>query len=83
MASATASARPTVRNSTLSGNSADRGGGIANFGTLTVQNSTLSGNCSVRVIWAYQGTLTVDSSTLSGNYGGIDGQLYHRRPRAR
>ena len=35
----------TIKNSTLSGNSATgNGGGIFGGGTLTVENSTLSGN---------------------------------------
>jgi predicted outer membrane repeat protein len=34
----------TVSNSTLSGNFAQNGGGIANFGTLTVRDSTIAGN---------------------------------------
>jgi hypothetical protein len=62
----------TVSGSTLSGNSATYGGGIANSGTLTVMGSTVSGNTSNYYgggIAGY-GTLTVMGSTVSGNYGG-------------
>jgi hypothetical protein len=61
----------TVINSTLSGNSATAGGGIANEGgTLTVTNSTLSGNLAGARGGAIEnaGTLaTITNSTLSGN----------------
>jgi hypothetical protein len=67
----------TVTNSTLSGNSAGNGGGIANeFGLMTVTDSTLSGNQSgTNGGGIYnRGTLSVTDSTLSGNtanaYGG-------------
>ena len=70
----------TVTNSTISGNSADGGSGICNYGdggsaTLTVTNSTISGNTS-----SYDGggilnssggggnaTVMVTNTTLSGN----------------
>jgi predicted outer membrane repeat protein len=61
----------TVSNSTLSGNSADDGGGIYNQGTLTVSTSTLSGNIATGYYGGggiYNGgRLTVSNSTLSGN----------------
>jgi hypothetical protein len=64
-------ATPTVSNSTLSGNSANRyGGGIYNdlHGTLTVSNSTLSGSSANEGGGiSNEGTLTVSDSTLSGN----------------
>jgi hypothetical protein len=72
----------TVTNSTLSGNSAEGGGGliggggIFNWGTLTVTSSTLSGNSADAGDGLIAGggilnlgTLTVTSSTLSGNSG--------------
>jgi hypothetical protein len=70
-----------VNNSTLSGNTASFGGGIASDNTLTVNNSTLSGNSATSVavgggggIWN-QGVSTLNNCTLSGNsapngYGG-------------
>ena len=71
----------TVTNSTLSGNSADYGGGgIANYcGTLTVTNSTLSGNSANTYegggIYNYYGTVTVTGSTLSDNSAGNGGAI--------
>jgi hypothetical protein len=57
-----------VSNSTLSGNSADFGGGIDNRGTLTVSNSTLSGNSAdfgggIDNL----GTLTLESTIVAGD----------------
>lgn len=64
----------TVINSTISGNSADFGGGIQNTGTLTVVNSTLSGNSATVAassrgagIHNAFGTVLIVNSTLSGN----------------
>ena len=38
-----------MTNSTITGNStANRGGGVGNFGTLTVTNSTITGNSNAR-----------------------------------
>jgi parallel beta-helix repeat protein len=60
----------TVRNCTFIGNSADRGGGIRNNGTLTVDNCTFSGN---RALYNdgggfYNGgSLAVHNSTISSN----------------
>src|SRR5207249_1847260 len=60
-----------VTNSTLSGNVADAGGGIANgTGTVNVTNSTLSGNHAGfdgGGIANGTGTVNVTNSTLSGN----------------
>jgi hypothetical protein len=64
----------TLKNSTISGNTAGFGGGIANFGTLTLNNSTVSGNTaggrnfsSGGGIENSFGTLTLNNSTVSGN----------------
>jgi CSLREA domain-containing protein len=61
----------TVRNSTISGNSAeDTGGGILNLSTLTVEGSTVSGNTASSgggIHSRYPGTLTIINSTISGN----------------
>jgi hypothetical protein len=70
----------TVSNCTLSGNSANAGGGIANepAGTLTVSNCTLSGNSATSRTGSGQGngigggilnygTLIASYCTLSGN----------------
>jgi hypothetical protein len=74
----------TVRNSTLSGNTAFFGGGIINDGSATLINSTLSGNTATGagggILNGNNGTLTLTNSTLSGNSvlsdtgggGGID-----------
>jgi hypothetical protein len=66
-----AGASVTLTHSTLSGNSADAGGGIFNEGgTLTLNHSTLSSNSAVFEgggIRNYGGTLTLQNSTLSGN----------------
>jgi hypothetical protein len=82
---------PTVTGSTLSGNSAYSGGGIANYGTLTVSDSTLSGNSASGDFYNGSGggiynigfstTLTVRNSTLSGNsasgYAASGGGIYN------
>ncbi|MBN2292730.1 MAG: cadherin-like domain-containing protein, partial [Pirellulales bacterium] len=71
----------TVRNSTLSDNSACDGGGIVNDGssgtaTLTITNSMLTGNSGNRYgggIYNKSGSLTLTNCTLSDNsasYGG-------------
>jgi predicted outer membrane repeat protein len=64
----------TVRDSVFLGNSADRGGGIWNFGTATVQDSTLCGNTATvgggifnDSGTFYLGTLIVRGSTFSDN----------------
>lgn len=65
----------TVVNSTLSGNAAGYGAGIASFGTLTVTNSTLannSANYGGGIVNNF-GTLTVTNSILSSNLASING----------
>ena len=67
----------TVKNSVISGNSADTGGGIYNRdqSTLTITNSTISGNTATGNgggIYS-DGTLTVAGSTISGNSSGGEG----------
>ncbi len=61
----------TVSSSTITGNSANDGGGITNWGTLTVINTTISGNTSITQagggIQNSSGSLTVTNSTISGN----------------
>jgi hypothetical protein len=59
------------------GISADGGGGLLNFGTLTVSNTNFTGNSAVSGGGiANDGELTLSNSTLSGNVatngGGID-----------
>jgi len=60
----------TINNSTISGNSADRGGGIFAqlSGTLVIEGSTLSGN-SAREAGGIEtfSTTTITNSTISGN----------------
>ncbi len=70
-------ARVTLINCTLSGNSADVGGGLYNNGRATVTNCTLSGNHANGEGGGIEnrGTVTLTNSTLSGNsgtYGGGD-----------
>lgn len=61
----------TIRNSTLSGNTAsDAAGAIDNYGKLTISGCTLSGNAArdaAGAIRNYVGILTISNSTLSGN----------------
>ena len=68
-----------LRGFTVSGGTADSGGGIGNSGTLTLTNSTVSGNTARiggGIINRDMATLTLTGSTVSGNtatnfYGGI------------
>jgi hypothetical protein len=60
----------TLTNSTISGNAAYYGGGVANFGTLTLTNSTIAGNTADfggGVSNSSGGTVTLTNSTISGN----------------
>ncbi len=59
-----------VNQSTISGNSADRGGGLyTRRGYLTVTESTISGNQAMSGggIYNYYGNHTITGSTISGN----------------
>src|SRR5262249_30800867 len=54
---------------TITGGSADNGGGLVNHGTLTLTNCTLSGNSASHSgggLWN-NGTLTLTNGTVSGN----------------
>jgi hypothetical protein len=61
------------------GSNDERGGGIANSGTLTVSRCTLSGNNSPTagggIVNINFGTLTVRDSTLTKNSGGTGGAI--------
>lgn len=61
----------TINDSTISGNSAQYGGGIGNSGILIINNSTISNNSAVRggggIYNNYNGDLTLNDSTVSGN----------------
>jgi hypothetical protein len=76
LATANAGGVVTLTNTTISGNSAQTGGGIQNGGgTLELINSTVSGNRALIYgggIHTY-GPLTVRNSTVSGNTAGSDG----------
>ena len=64
---------PTVTNCTFSGNSAERGGGMCNYGNTsspTVVNCTFSGNSADYGgggMYNYSGSPTVTNCTFSGN----------------
>lgn len=66
-----------IINTTISGNSAEVGGGICNGGLLIIKNSTFSGN-SVREpkagAIANYGTVVIDNSTFTKNSSGSSGQ---------
>jgi predicted outer membrane repeat protein len=71
----------TLAACTLSGNSANTGGGAIenHYGTLTVSSSTLSGNSAPVVggaIYNDSGTLAVSNSTFSGNSATSGGAIY-------
>jgi hypothetical protein len=69
----------TVRDCTLTGNSASYGGGgIYNAGTLTITDSTLTGNsASYGGAIANLGTLAVSGSIFSGNSASSGGGIYN------
>jgi len=66
----------TLNGLTITGGTAGRGGGIANYGGLTVAHSTISGNSVGHDgggIYNAHGELTVTDSTISGNSTEYDG----------
>jgi hypothetical protein len=72
----------TVSGCTLTGNTADNGGGIYNYGTLTViNNSILSDNGLPGIGFGggiyNAGKLTVSNSTVSGNFAFFGGGIYN------
>jgi len=56
-----------------------RGGGVANFGTLTVTNSTITSNTGFEGggVWNYFGNVTVLNSTITGNSAGVGGGVWN------
>ena len=64
---------------TITGGSADSGGGILNAGTLTVTDATVRGNSTGGTGGgiANQSTATISQSTLSGNLAADDGGGFH------
>jgi predicted outer membrane repeat protein len=67
-------ARITVTDSTISGNSADSGGGIHNSSSnVTILNSTLSGNSAAESGGGIYGGGTIVNSTISDNSAGVAG----------
>jgi hypothetical protein len=71
----------TLKNSTVRGNTAPNGGGLANFsdGTLTLTQSTVRGNSATNIGGglANWGTLTLTQSTVRGNSATNGGGLYN------
>lgn len=80
----------TIQNSTITGNSAERGGGVVNYGDvssaeLTIVRSTLSGNSAVGAGGAIlnssndvgSATLNIVNSTLSSNSADMGGGLFN------
>jgi len=70
----------TVTNCTISGNSANQGGGILNSDFLTVSKSTISGNSANQGGGIFNvnssprtAGVTISNSTLSGNLSDVDG----------
>src|SRR5579884_1015985 len=67
----------TLRNSSISGNSAFIGGGIENDGTLAINDGTISDNTSNKAAGAIDNfvgaSLSVLDSTISNNIAGGDG----------
>ena len=59
----------TLSNSTVAGNSASQGGGIANLGTLTLNNATLAGNSASSQGGGIDnnGSLTLSNVSVSAN----------------
>ena len=67
----------TISGSTITGNTASGGGGIATVGKydVVVENSTISGNTAENGggIFAFGGSLSLTQSTISGNTSSQDG----------
>ena len=63
----------TIRNTTISGNTADYGGAIAGGGTVTLENCTLSDNTAAShgggAIHMWESTISMTNCTVSGNTG--------------
>jgi hypothetical protein len=55
----------TMRSSTVSGNSADVGGGILNSGTMVITDSVVAGNYGGDIV--NEGTMSLTRSTVSGS----------------
>ena len=72
----------TIQDSTLSGNSANFGGGIYNDqGNLTITNSTLSGNSARGGIGGAiynRGSATIENSTITNNTATMGGGIYQK-----
>lgn len=64
-----AGASATIVDATVSGNTADEGGGVDNSGTLTLRRSTVAGNTAVKKGGGVlnSGTLQIVNSTIDGN----------------
>ncbi|AFZ49127.1 beta strand repeat-containing protein [Dactylococcopsis salina] len=72
----------TIINSSVSSNSANRGGGIVNGGTLDLNNSTVSNNSADEEgggIYLSYGTASLTNSIISGNSGNRGGGIYNNR----
>jgi predicted outer membrane repeat protein len=70
----------TLTNCTLSGNSAQIGGGIFNYGTANLSNCTVSGNSATSGGGIFQdsfGTLTLANCTVFGNSANSGGVAVH------
>src|SRR5262249_32998590 len=67
----------TIINSTISGNSGKKGGGINGAGTVTIRNSTIAGNSAGSGGGIYQtsGSLPIRTSTVAGTSGDIASAL--------
>jgi predicted outer membrane repeat protein len=63
----------TITDSTISGNSANYGGGIYSDGVLTITNSTVSGNSQGGI--ASSGLLVITNSNIVGNSSDIGGGI--------
>jgi hypothetical protein len=66
----------TLIRSTINGNTAGFGGGLANWGLLTLTESTISGNTATHGggLWtSSEVTLTLTQSTISGNTAAAEG----------